>query len=113
MSKPIFVFTTTLDGAHLQTISGKHAAIHYYTADGCFGPTSETYAIPTLDFDHKKLPLYRLMPFVHEFILYAMRTPDKTFFVPVFEDHKAKEIAPLFKLAPKNILVPPVYLELL
>jgi hypothetical protein len=53
------------------------------------------------------------MPFVHEFILYAMRTPDKTFFVPVFEDHKAKEIAPLFKLAPKNILVPPVYLELL
>lgn len=113
MSNPIFVFTTTLLGVHMATTSGRHAVEYYLPTDACFGASVDCFAIPTLDIDRKKLPLYRVMPFVHELLLYARRKPHKTFFVSVFENHTPEEIAPLFKEAPNNILLPPVYEELL
>lgn len=110
----IFVFTNTLGANHWATISGRQALYYHSTLpNACFGPMHDCYAIPTLDYEGKKLPLYRVMPFVHEFILYALGNPNETFFVPVFEDHTPGEIAPLFKEAPKNILLPPEYEELL
>ena len=113
MTNPVFVFTTSMLGYHHRTLSGKHALEYYLPSATCFGPSQDCYAIPTLDYEGNPLPTHDLLPFVHYFIMYALRHPQKKFFVNAFENHSAKEIAPMFKNAPENVLLPPTYMELL
>jgi hypothetical protein len=117
MDKTIFVFGSNLAGVH-----GAGAAAHAMEHKGAkwgqgFGPQGLSFAIPTKDWSIKTLPLYRIAPFIHEFILYAMAHPHIKFFLtPIgcgLAGYKPKDIAPYFKFVPENVMLPPEFEEVL
>jgi hypothetical protein len=107
----VFVFGSNRAGRHGRgaawTAYKKHGAL-YGKGEGFQG---QSYGIPTKDEDVKTLPLGEIEWHVIRFIQFAAQNPDKTFFVTrigcglagYFDD----EIAPLFRDAPSNCLLPP------
>lgn len=108
----IFVFGSNENGNH----AGGAAAIawsHFGAKTGVgFGPTGQSFAIPTLAWDMSQLPLRVVGFYVRRFIKYARQHPNQTFLVtPIgcgIAGFTEEQIAPLFKGArrTKNIHLP-------
>lgn len=108
--KPVFVFGSNLAGRHgagSALAAVKHHGAIYGQGEG---PQGDSYAIPTKDKDLKVLPLDVIHGFVHDFIHYANNNPDKEFIVVAIgcglAGYTHGQIAPFFKYAPENVLLP-------
>lgn len=106
----IFVFGSNLAGRH-----GKGAALCALREHGAIygvgkGPQGRSYAIPTKDGRLQVLGLPQIGAYVKEFLLYAAANPTLTFQVTRIgcglAGYKDEQIAPLFKGAAQNCLLP-------
>lgn len=97
----IFVFGSNLAGYH-----GAGAARNAVEVWGAqygvgFGPTGQSYAIPTKDKDIQTLPLTRIAVYTGEFASYASNHPELTFLVTRIgcglAGYTDEEMAPLFR----------------
>jgi len=107
----IFVFGSNLAGRH-----GKGAALFARQNHGAIygkgtGLQGNSYAIPTKDMYLRVLPLETIQQHVHSFIAFAKTHNHMTFQVTRigcglagYEDY---QIAPLFREAPTNCILPP------
>lgn len=115
--REIFVFGSNLAGRH-----GKGAALHALRYYGAVygqgeGMQGNSYAIPTKDRELKTLPLKVIRKNVEAFLFYAACTPDLTFILtPIgcgLAGLKYKQVAPMFKEAPSNVIIPNEFKEYL
>ena len=106
----VFVFGSNLAGRH-----GKGAARYALQHKGAIygqgvGLQGISYAIPTKDATIKTLPLEEIKPYVDEFIRFAKEHPEMKFFVtPIgcgLAGYCPEQIAPMFKDAPENCMLP-------
>jgi hypothetical protein len=106
----IFVFGSNLAGRH-----GKGAALCALREHGAIygqgeGRQGNSYAIPTKDERLHTLPLYVIGGHVCDFMTYARKNPHLLFEVTRvgcgLAGYKDADIAPMFKLAPPNCLLP-------
>jgi hypothetical protein len=113
----VFVFGSNLAGRH-----GKGAALQARLQWGAeqgvgLGVTGHTYALPTKDRDLKTLPLNYIEDEVKTFLCIARMNPHRTFLVtPVgtgLAGYTHDQIAPMFKNAPDNCVLPAEWKELL
>ena len=102
----IFVFGSNLAGVH-----GAGAAHHAHKEQGAqwglgFGPSGNTYAIPTKDRNIMTMPMEEIKPFVSVFLDYARYHPLLEFFVTRIgcglAGYNDSDMAPLFRGAPDN-----------
>lgn len=110
MGRQIFVFGSNLAGRH-----GKGSALAAMRDHGAIygvgeGIQGNAYAIPTKDARLRSLPLDDIKVMVRIFMLYARLHPDDTFNVVKIgcglAGYLEDEIAPLFKGAPDNCILP-------
>jgi hypothetical protein len=106
----IFVFGSNLAGRH-GAGGALHAFRHYGAKRGvAIGRTGDSYAIPTKDKDLKTLPITLIRPSVRGFLAYALEHPDLEFKVTAIgcglAGYKPEDIAPMFKGAPPNCILP-------
>ena len=108
--KRIFVFGSNLAGRH-----GKGAAKYALYNKGAeygkgIGMQGTSYAIPTKDEKIKTLPLHSINFFVKEFINFAKDNPELEFEVTRIgcglAGYTDEQIAPMFKDAPANCILP-------
>lgn len=106
----IFVFGSNLAGIH-----GAGAAKQAYEKFGAvwsigFGKCGQSYAIPTKDRNIKSLSLSEIDKYVCSFLTFATVNPHLTFLVTAIgcglAGYKYEEIAPMFKGAPNNVVLP-------
>ncbi len=106
----IFVFGSNLAGRH-----GAGAALDAYRNHGAIygqgvGPQGNSYAIPTKDENLKSLPLEYIELYVKKFLVYARKHPKQIFGVTRIgcglAGYKDSDIAPMFKSAPSNCILP-------
>lgn len=106
----IFVFGSNLAGRH-----GAGSALAAYQMYGAelgvgVGRTGNSYAIPTKDAQLRVLPLATIAEHVADFIQYAVEHPELTFDVVAIgcglAGYRASQIAPLFRDAPPNVILP-------
>lgn len=111
--KEIFVFGSNLAGRH-----GKGAALHAMQHHGAVygvgvGPMGTCYAIPTKDQFLQRLTIPRIKHYVEQFLIRARQHPDFTYrLTPIgcgLAGYKHEQIAPLFRDAPPNVLIPPEF----
>jgi hypothetical protein len=104
------VFGSNLAGRH-----GKGAALYAKQHKGArygqgVGLQGNSYAIPTKDQNIKTLPLETIKIYIDEFIKFAINNPDLTFEVTKIgcglAGYMPKDIAPMFKGVPGNVLLP-------
>ena len=109
-SKAIFVFGSNLAGRH-----GKGAALCALKEHGAIygqgkGLQGNSYAIPTKDIDLKVIPLVHIREYVQEFLIFADTHPEFIFKVTRIgcglAGYKDEDIAPMFKDAPYNCILP-------
>ena len=102
----IFVFGSNLAGIH-----GAGAARHAWEKHGAIygdgiGRHGDSYAIPTKDAKIRSMRLDEIQEYVNEFSEYAFRHPELTFKVTQIgcglAGFTARQIAPMFRNAPKN-----------
>lgn len=108
--RTIFVFGSNLAGRH-----GAGAALH---AKLCYGAVygqgeglqGKSYALPTKDRSIQTLPLESVSQHVEKFLEFAKSRPDLTFRVTAIgcglAGYHPKNIAPMFREAPSNCLLP-------
>lgn len=110
MEELIFVFGSNLAGRH-----GKGAALyarqHYGAEYGVgVGRTGNAYAVPTKDEHLQTLPLDVIAVHVDCFLEYANAHSQLAFYVTRvgcgLAGYRDEDIAPLFKLAPINCILP-------
>jgi len=113
----IFVFGSNLAGIH-----GAGAALHARNEYGAklgegIGRTGGAYAIPTKDERIKTLPLHRIQEYVTNFIVYAIEHPELKFNVTAIgcglAGYTPMAIAPMFKDAPSNCILPDEFIAIL
>lgn len=106
----IFVFGSNLAGRH-----GKGAALYARKHHGAVygvgvGRTGNAYAIPTKDERLQTMPLNAIAAFVSHFIEYATLHPELKFEVTRIgcglAGYRDDQIAPMFRGAPANCLLP-------
>lgn len=106
----IFVFGSNLAGRH-----GKGAALHAKLHHGAVygqgrGLQGRSYGIPTKDYSIRTLDLPVIKGYVQIFLAFATEHPDMTFNVTRIgcglAGYKDEQIAPMFKGAPSNCLLP-------
>lgn len=110
MNPSIFVFGSNLAGRHgagaARTARLEHGA-QYGIGEG---RTGNSYAIPTLDGRLQKLQLSRIEQAVDDFIDYTWRNEKLNFFVTRIgcglAGFKDSEIAPMFRRASPNCILP-------
>jgi len=109
-NKYIFVFGSNYAGRH-----GAGAALYARNNYGARygvgkGHTGKAYAIPTKDGYLRSLPLNVINQHVEEFIQYATDHPELEFLVTRvgcgLAGYSDNQIAPMFKMAPNNCLLP-------
>ena len=110
MSTPIFVFGSNLAGRH-GAGAAKFARLERGAIYGqASGHQGDSYALPTCDANFKGLPLAQIRQHVDNFLEYALTHPELTFEVTRvgcgLAGHKEENIAPMFKDAPSNCLLP-------
>lgn len=114
---PIFVFGSNLAGRH-----GKGAALHARLRYGAVygvgvGPTGYAYAIPTKDAELRPLPLPEIKRHVQDFLDRARSMPLVEFEVTAIgtglAGYRHEDIAPMFKNAPDNCLLPAAWSSVL
>ncbi|HEV2692403.1 MAG TPA: hypothetical protein VG347_05855 [Verrucomicrobiae bacterium] len=75
-----------------------------------FGLAGASFAIPTMDWQMQALPLDAIRHYVSRFLDYARQNPDLNFLVtPIGTGicgYTHEDIAPMFKLAPANCVLP-------
>jgi len=108
--KEIFVFGSNLAGRH-GAGAARHAMLHKGAEYGVgYGPTGNSFAIPTKDENIKTLPLNKIEKYVSSFVRYATLNPDIIFEVTRIgcglAGYTDDEIAPLFVGAPPNAKLP-------
>lgn len=117
MNRPIFTFGSNLAGRH-----GRGAALVAINHHGAIygqgvGRQGNSYAIPTRDRKIKTLPLMTIQGYVTGFLEYARRMPQLQFEVTRvgcgFAGYVDCEMAPLFKGAPPNCLMPEAWRQYL
>ena len=104
----IFVYGANLAGRH-----GKGAALEakllWGAKEGSWNKNGNSLGIPTKDKTLRSLPLKTIRHLVKCFIIYAELHPDKIFLVtPIgtgLAGYKLKDIAPIFKNAPRNCIL--------
>lgn len=108
--KSIFVFGSNLAGKHgagAARFAVQHARAVYGIGLGYQG---NCYAIPTKDKNIITLPLYIIKEYVDDFIEAAEDNFEDTFFVTAIgtglAGYSHSEIAPMFKDAPENCVLP-------
>ena len=113
----IFVFGSNLAGRHgkgAALYARKHRGAKYGQALGLQG---SSYAIPTKDSDLSTLPLDIIETYVEDFLAFAADNPALTFEVtPIgcgLAGYKPDQIAPMFRGAPKNCILPDAFLRAL
>lgn len=113
----IFVFGSNKGGYH-----GAGAALTAYKTWGAIyrkgnGRQGQSYGIPTKDHTIRTLPLADIQLYVDEFLNYAMYNIDLMFLVTRigcgYAGYKDSDIAPMFKIAPANCILPVSFSELL
>lgn len=113
--KRIFVFGSNLAGRH-----GKGAALYARQHRGAVygvgqGRTGNAYAIPTKDTRLKTLSLNQIKVGVTEFLLYAIDHPELEFQVTRIgcglAGYKDYQIAPMFRYALENCILPDEWIE--
>jgi hypothetical protein len=111
----IFVFGSNLAGRH-----GAGAALLAVRQFGAKhgvgeGITGHCYALPTKDENIQTLPLREIACYVVEFLNYAASHPDLTFLVTKIgcglAGYSFNEIAPMFRNAPKNVVLPVEFIQ--
>lgn len=110
--KHIFVFGSNKRGIH-GAGAAKQAARFWGAHSGIAeGFTGNAYAIPTKEHwsDKHGLPLDEIRESVNRFIAVAGTHPELTFLVTAigtgYAGHKPEDIAPMFKDAPSNCVLP-------
>lgn len=111
----IFVFGSNLGGQH-----GAGAALHAWKFCGAItgigeGLQGTSYAIPTKDYMIMPRKLADIQKSVEKFLAFASETANRyTFFVtPIgcgLAGFRPSQIAPMFRGAPKNVLLPKEFL---
>lgn len=117
MRRKIFVFGSNLAGIH-GAGSALAAKKHYGAVQGCGeGPQGNSYAIPTKDRGLQSLTLAEIQFRVSTFLVYAARNPAMQFNVVAIGCGLAgftpEQIAPFFKDAPGNVVLPASFEEVL
>ena len=106
----IFVFGSNLAGIH-----GAGAALFARQNHGAVygqgvGMQGESYGIPTKDENLQTLPLFRIKPYVDDFIVFAKAHPELTFQVTRIgcglAGYTDTDICPMFVEAPTNCELP-------
>lgn len=106
----IFVFGSNTTGRH-----GKGAALYAKKYRGAIngigeGLQGKSYAIPTKDYQLQTLPLFLIEAHVRVFINFAFQCNNLRFYVTRIgcglAGYKDQDIAPMFKHAPDNCLLP-------
>ena len=106
----VFVFGSNLAGRH-----GKGAALHAKRYHGAIygqgiGLQGNSYGIPTKGMKLEVLDLFKIKEHVFDFITFAKQNPNMTFEVTRIgcglAGYKEIEIAPLFRDAPANCILP-------
>jgi len=110
----VFVFGSNLAGRH-GAGAAKYALQHKGAKYGQgVGLQGYSYAIPTKDFNIKTLPLETIKIYVDQFIQFAINNPDMTFEVTKIgcglAGYVPKDIAPMFKSVPGNVILPKEFL---
>ncbi len=109
----IFVFGSNTEGRH-----GKGAAKFAHQKFSAKwgvgeGLTGRCYALPTVEARLQKMSLPRIQHFVERFLKTARANPDLTFLVTQvgcgLAGHKVRDIAPMFRDAPENCVLPEVF----
>lgn len=102
----IFVFGSNLAGIH-----GAGAARYAFDHAGAVwgigvGPQGDSFAIPTKDYNIVTMGIDEIIPYIADFIAYAMEYPDTKFIVTRIgcglAGYRDEQIAPLFADAPTN-----------
>lgn len=113
----IFVFGSNLAGIH-----GAGSARHAYDNCGAkwgigVGLCGDSYAIPTKDKNIESMTVEAIKPYVDEFVAFALDRPDLRFTVVAIGCGLAgftpDQIAPMFRDAPDNCVLPPEFIALL
>ena len=109
----IFVFGSNQAGRH-----GKGAALYARLERGAIygqgeGLQGQSYAIPTKGRALDRLPLAQIEQHVGRFLAFAEAHPELTFEVtPIgcgLAGYRPEQIAPMFALAPSNVMLPPEF----
>lgn len=108
--KHVFVFGSNLAGRHGKG-AAKQAVDHWGASYGNgHGPQGEAYAIPTKDRELRVLSRAEIEFGVRSFKDYASKTPNDTFLVTAIgtglAGYSHSVIAPMFKDAPENCVLP-------
>jgi hypothetical protein len=116
----VFVFGSNAPGGR----HGKGAALHAVKAHGaeygngygvqnwpCYGrPGKRSYAIPTKDASLRSSPLSQIREHVAQFLHHARSLPETPFYVTALgtglAGYRHEDIAPMFKDAPLNCILP-------
>lgn len=81
------------------------------------GRTGQTYAIPTKDKSIRTLPVKAIEEYVQEFIEEAKNFPHLTFLVTQIgcglAGYNPKDIAPMFRDAPSNVVIPEEFYKII
>lgn len=115
--KDIFVFGSNLAGRHgagAAKFARMNAGAIYGNGVGIQG---DSYALPTKDTKIKTLTLNEIQEYVRNFIEFAQTNIHKTFYVtPIgtgLAGYSHNQIAPMFRVATDNVLLPPQWKEFL
>lgn len=106
----VFVFGSNLAGRH-GAGAAKYAVEHCGAVYGKgVGMQGNSYAIPTKDRALQTLSLFSIEQYVHYFLQYAADNFEDTFFVTAIgtglAGYSHEQIAPMFKNAPDNCILP-------
>ena len=113
----IFVFGSNEAGRH-----GAGAALFAKQHHGAkygqgFGLQGSSFAIPTKDGNINTLPLEKIKEYVDKFLEFAYIHSELTFqLTPIgcgLAGYKYKDIAPMFIDAPKNVIIPKEFLNII
>jgi len=117
MSDPVFVFGSNLAGRH-----GKGAALWAHQHRGAVygqgkGLQGNSYAIPTKGRDLHTLSIKAIALYIAEFKGFAEKHPELTFqLTPIgcgLAGYKPEDIAPMFRDAPLNVILPDEFRQVL
>lgn len=109
--RPIFVFGSNLAGRHgagaAKTALNDYGAVY----GNPIGLQGHSYGIPTKDENLETLPLNRIEKYVKVFVRFAELNPELSFLVTRIgcglAGYSDEDIAPMFKDAPLNCILPP------
>lgn len=113
----IFVFGSNLAGRHSKgaaLFARQHHGAIYGVGEGLQG---RSYAIPTKDKRIQTLPLYAIDNYVATFLMFAIKHSDLIFrLTPIgcgLAGYKPEQIAPMFRDAPSNVILPKEFADVL